>query len=54
MNGGIYQIWMEEEKSIEVKLNIMNKYDIAGVAAWKLGYEPQTVWDYIAAYAALD
>ncbi len=45
-----YQVWLEDEQSIEVKLNIMNKYNIAGVAAWKLGFEKPSIWDVIENY----
>ncbi len=45
-----YQVWLEDEQSIEVKLNIMQKYDIAGVAEWKLGFEKASVWDVIENY----
>jgi spore germination protein YaaH len=45
-----YQVWLEDEQSIEVKLNIMQKYDIAGVAEWKLGFEKTSVWDVIENY----
>ncbi|TCL61022.1 spore germination protein YaaH [Kineothrix alysoides] len=45
-----YQVWLEDEQSIEVKLNIMQKYDIAGVAEWKLGFEKASVWDVIGNY----
>lgn len=45
-----YQVWLEDEQSIEVKLNIMKKYNIAGVAAWKLGFEKASIWDVIENY----
>lgn len=45
-----YQVWLEDEQSIEVKLNIMQKYNIAGVAEWKLGFEKASVWDVIGNY----
>lgn len=46
----LYQVWLEDEKSIQVKLNIMDKYGIAGVAAWRLGFEKPAIWDEIEAY----
>lgn len=46
----LYQIWMEDKDSIEAKLAVMRKYNIGGVAAWKLGYETSDIWDAIAAY----
>ncbi|MBR5597940.1 MAG: chitinase [Lachnospiraceae bacterium] len=45
-----YQIWMEDKDSIEAKLAVMRKYNIGGVAAWKLGYETPDIWDEIAKY----
>lgn len=46
----LYQVWLEDEKSIEVKLNVMDNYGIAGVACWRLGFEKPVVWDVIEAY----
>lgn len=39
------QVWLEDAESITVKLNIMEKYEIAGVAAWRLGFETADIWD---------
>lgn len=49
-DGILYQVWLEDEKSIEVKLNVMENYGIAGVASWRLGFEKPEVWDVIEAY----
>ncbi len=46
----LHQVWLEDEKSIQVKLNIMDKYGIGGVAAWRLGFEKPEIWDEIEAY----
>ena len=43
-------MWVEDVQSIGVKLNVMQNYDLGGVAAWRLGYEPAAVWDMIGAY----
>lgn len=45
-----YQVWLEDEDSVEAKLNIMDKYNIAGVAAWKLGFEKASIWDVVESY----
>lgn len=45
-----FQVWMEDADSIKVKLSVMNNYNIAGVAEWRLGLEEPEVWDVIAAY----
>ncbi len=46
----LFQVWLEDESSIEVKLNIMDKYQLAGVASWRLGFEKPSVWDKIEEY----
>ncbi len=45
-----YQIWVEDEESISVKLNVMNTKMIGGVAVWRLGYGTPEAWDLIDAY----
>lgn len=45
-----YQMWIEDEKSISVKLNVMNAKDIAGVATWRLGYGTSGVWELLKLY----
>lgn len=52
-DGILYQVWLENEKSLEVKLNVMQVNQLAGVAAWKLGFERASVWDVIAAYTSV-
>lgn len=46
----LYQVWLEDAESIQVKLNVMSEYGIAGVAEWKLGFEVPSIWDTIEAY----
>lgn len=48
--GSIYQMWMEEEQSIEEKLKLVKQYELAGVASWRLGYERAGIWDIILRY----
>ena len=49
-NGSLYQMWMEEETSIEDKMQLIKQYDLAGVASWRLGYERASIWDVILKY----
>lgn len=46
----LFQVWLEDEDSIRVKLNIMEKYGIGGVASWRLGFEKPEIWDVIGEY----
>jgi spore germination protein YaaH len=49
-DGAVVKVWVEEDRSIEEKLKLYQKYDLAGVAAWKLGLERSSVWSVIAQY----
>lgn len=44
---GLKQVWMEEEESIAKKMEVIRDADIAGVACWKLGFEPAEIWDIV-------
>lgn len=44
---GSQYIWMEEERSLGLKIDLINQYDLAGVACWKLGFEPAEIWNII-------
>lgn len=46
----LYQVWLEDAKSIETKLSVMKNYDLGGVAAWKLGLETPDIWTVMEAY----
>lgn len=48
--GCTYQIWLEDEKSIELKMELIKKYELAGVAGWKLSLQKNTVWEIISSY----
>jgi len=50
MGDTFYQVWLEDKQSIETKLTIMKKYNLAGVAAWKLGLENKSIWNVIDAF----
>ncbi len=45
--NGRYYLWMEEERSIGEKMALIEEFDIAGVACWKLGFEPEEIWDVV-------
>ena len=40
-------IWMEDEKSMKLKMDAVKEADLAGVAVWKLGLEPKEIWNVI-------
>lgn len=50
----VYKMWLEEEKSIEKKLDVIfaerKQGKIAGVSSWKLGLEKSDIWNTILKY----
>ena len=48
--NGIEKIWLEDEESLEAKMQLVEKYGLAGSAAWKLGFERADVWAVISKY----
>lgn len=49
-DGSWYQIWLEDDESIEEKMMLVKDYELGGVAAWRLGLEQESVWDVILKY----
>ncbi len=42
--AGTYDIWYENDASIEKKLSLIKKYNLKGAGSWALGQEPETLW----------
>lgn len=49
-DGVVYEMWIEDMASMENKLIAVQERGLAGVAAWRLGYEEQEVWELIGSY----
>ena len=45
--SGQQYICMEEEDSMKLKIDLIKEFDLAGVACWKLGFEPADIWDIV-------
>ena len=45
-----YKVWLEDEAALEAKLKLMKEHDLAGVAAWRLGFEKSDIWELILKY----
>ena len=50
MGNATRQKWIEEEKTIEAKMQVIQENNVAGVAGWKLGLEKSSVWPVISKY----
>ncbi|WP_054870503.1 glycosyl hydrolase family 18 protein [Caloranaerobacter sp. TR13] len=42
--GKKYRIWIEDDKSIELKAKLVYRYNLAGVASWRKGFEKESIW----------
>lgn len=47
IDNSTYQIWIEDAQSVAEKVKLVSKYDLAGVSAWKLGFENSGIWQVI-------
>ena len=43
-DGATCKMWMEDMQSLQEKLACIRKADLAGVAVWRLGFEPENIW----------
>ncbi|WP_054742888.1 glycosyl hydrolase family 18 protein [Cellulosilyticum ruminicola] len=48
VEDGVYKIWLEDSNTIADRIQIVNKYNLAGYGAWKLGLETLDCWDSLA------
>lgn len=46
-DNSTYKIWIEDTKSIELKIEMAKKYGLKGIASWRKGYEYDKVWEVI-------
>lgn len=49
-DGATYKVWLEDEGALEAKLQLMKEKNLAGVAAWRLGFESSDIWELILKY----
>jgi spore germination protein YaaH len=47
IDGVNYKIWVEDSRSLQLKSSLVNKYDLAGLASWRKGFETEEVWSAI-------
>ena len=48
--GVTYKIWLEDVDSLTARLNVIGGAKLAGVAAWRLGFETEEIWPIIGNY----
>lgn len=42
-----YSVWLEDEQSIQKRLDIIKQHDLAGYGGWKLGLENDQAWNLL-------
>ncbi len=39
-----YKVWQENKRSLQLKASLVNKYNLAGIACWRKGFETPDIW----------
>ena len=42
-----YKLWIEDDYSMKNRVDIINKYKLAGISGWQRGLETNDIWDVI-------
>lgn len=43
----VYKVWLEDEYSIQQRVELVHKYNLAGIASWRRGFEKPIIWEVI-------
>ena len=43
--GLTYRMWLEDKSSMQKRLELIDRYNLAGVAAWRRGLEKPEIWE---------
>ncbi len=46
-DGALKRIWIEDETSMRKRAELVRKYDLAGIASWRRGFEQPRIWTVI-------
>jgi len=49
-DGTTYKMWLEDIDSLHERMKVIAGADVAGVAAWRLGFETEEIWPVIDVY----
>ncbi len=49
-DGVDYKIWMEDARSLQLKIDASKSRNIAGIGFWRLGYDTEDVWRLVSSY----
>ncbi len=48
--GALHKIWLENAKSLDLKMQAVSESNAAGMGFWKLGLETSSIWDNVLKY----
>ena len=48
-SGDLFQIWMEDAKSMQLKKEEVRSAGAGGIACWRLGLETKDMWEILSA-----
>ncbi len=43
----VYKMWLEDEYSLKKRVELIKKYNLAGLAAWRRGFETDETWPFL-------
>ncbi len=43
-DNAVKKIWIEDETSLKLKVELVHKYNLKGIASWRRGYELESIW----------
>ena len=43
----LHRVWIEDKESIRQRVELVNKYNLAGIASWRRGLEDPEIWPFI-------
>ncbi len=47
VGNSVFKVWIEDKTSIEARVDLVNDYDLAGIASWSKTFETPDIWGYI-------
>lgn len=50
-DGVTHTVWFEDGRSVQAKLDLLERLGVANIALWRLGGEDEKVWDVIGGFA---
>ncbi|MBR1884342.1 MAG: hypothetical protein IJ809_05370 [Clostridia bacterium] len=45
--SNVYKMWVEDATSMKNRVDVINKYSLAGISAWRIGFETSDIWPTI-------